>query len=139
MSGDPVAVPVRTGRPVLAAGLVAAASIIALVQLVQIPGSLEAAIYLVFFSVLPGGSVLVITDRTSPSWVVTLLGSVVISFAIWMMATIVMAYLEAWKPSAFVGFVAVLAAVAGAVEFRRITHRVRDGTLNLDERQSTSR
>ena len=117
-----MAVPVRSGRPMLAAGLVAAAGIIVLVQFVQIPGSLEAAIYLVFFSVLPGGSVLVITDRISPSWVVNLLGSVVISFAIWMLATIAMAYLEIWEPSAFVGFVALLTAVAGAVEFRRITH-----------------
>lgn len=121
MSGDPVMVPVRTGRPVLAAGLIAAAGVIVLVQLVQVPGSLQAAIYLLFFSVLPGESVLVIADRTSSSWLVTLLESVVISVAMWMTATLVMAYLDVWKPLAFVGFVAVLAAAAGVVELRRIT------------------
>jgi hypothetical protein len=121
MSGDPVIAPVRIGRPVLAAGLIVAAGVVVLVQFVQVPGSLQAAIYLLFFSVLPGGSALVIANRTSSSWLVTLLESVVISVAMWMTATLVMAYLDAWKPLAFVGFVAVLAAVAGAVELRRIT------------------
>jgi hypothetical protein len=120
MSDDPVMVQVRTERRMLAVVLFAAAGVIVLVQFVEIPGSLEAAIYLLFFSVLPGASVLIIAGRASLGWPVALLESVVISVAIWMTAAILMAYLEVWRPLAFVVFVAVLAAVAGVVEVRRV-------------------
>ena len=120
MSADRQGAPVRQGRPLLAAGFVGAAAFIILVLVAPLPGAFQAAVYLLFFSVLPGGALLVIVERTASSPLLTLVASVVISVAIVMTATMMMAYLEVWAPVVIVISIAVLSAVAGAVEFYRI-------------------
>lgn len=110
----------RQGRPLLAAGFVAAAAIIILVLVAPLPGVFQAAVYLLLFSVVPGGALLAIADRTASSPLLTLVASVVISVAIVMTATMMMAYLEVWAPVVIVISIAVLSAVAGAVEFYRV-------------------
>lgn len=106
----------RQGLPLLAAGHVGAAALIVLTLVVSLPGFVQGAIYLLLFLVVPGGSLLVIFRRASLTPLVAVVTAVVISVPMVMTATIVMAYLEIWRPVVIVMSIAVLSAIAGAVE-----------------------
>jgi len=121
MSAEQTRGPARHGQALLAAGYIGVAVIIVLALTAPLPGFLQAGLYLLVLSVVPGGALLVIINRTPSSWLVALIGAVVVSLAIVMTATILMAYLELWEPIVIVTGTAVLSAAAGAIELNRVT------------------
>lgn len=121
MSAEPTRTPAEQGNPLLAASLMSAAAIIILALILPLPGIVQAAVYLLVLPVVPGGALLVIVNRTSSNWLVALIGAVVVSIAIVMTTSIVMAYLGLWAPTVVVAGIALLCAVAGAIEFNRFT------------------
>jgi uncharacterized membrane protein len=104
-----------------AAVLIVAAGITAVTLVAPPAGALQAALYLVLLTTLPGWSILIIAGRDSTNRLMTLLASVAISIAIVMTTSLVMAYLSAWQPTLIVLSTAVLAGVAAMVELHRVT------------------
>lgn len=121
MSASTQTLPTQRGRFLRVAALVVAAVITAATLVVPPTGALQAALYLVLLSTLPGWSILIIAGRDSMNPLMTLVASVAISIAIVMTTSLVMAYLSAWQPWIIVLFTAVLAGVAAMTELYRAT------------------
>jgi uncharacterized membrane protein len=121
MSASTQTLPTQRGRLLRVAALFVAAVITAATLILPPTGALQAALYLVLLSTLPGWSILIIAGRDSMNPLMTLVASVAISIAIVMTTSLVMAYLSAWLPRVIVLATAVLAGIAAITEFHRAT------------------